>query len=216
MVICQIVGIIYPPPEIRNIVDKTASFVARNGFEFEARIKANEAGNAKFNFLNPTDPYHAYYQSKVKVPPPPFPPPLGYRLPTSGAVTGLPRGEGPGAVIPGHGGLRRRLGTPRPHQNTGGRQGCRGSLLPSPSQPPPPLLWPSGCPQGAPGRLRVLRGPCHHQLLRLVSPLTSSRLIGKKALWLEGPDPADGSVRGAERAAVPDGADGAGGSELPV
>lgn len=24
-----IVGIIYPPPEVRNIVDKTASFVAR-------------------------------------------------------------------------------------------------------------------------------------------------------------------------------------------
>jgi len=27
----KVVGIIYPPPEIRNIVDKTASFVARNG-----------------------------------------------------------------------------------------------------------------------------------------------------------------------------------------
>ena len=25
-----IVGIIYPPPEVRNIVDKTASFVARS------------------------------------------------------------------------------------------------------------------------------------------------------------------------------------------
>lgn len=27
----SIVGIIYPPPEVRNIVDKTASFVARYG-----------------------------------------------------------------------------------------------------------------------------------------------------------------------------------------
>ena len=83
-----ITGIIYPPPEIRNIVDKTASFVARNGLEFEARIKvsncinsmhrcsspegmvlhfqANEAGNVKFSFLAATDPYHAYYQAKVK------------------------------------------------------------------------------------------------------------------------------------------------------
>ena len=25
----------------------------------------NEAGNVKFNFLNPTDPYHAYYQHKI-------------------------------------------------------------------------------------------------------------------------------------------------------
>ncbi|XP_066500734.1 splicing factor 3A subunit 1 [Hoplias malabaricus] len=60
-----IVGIIYPPPEVRNIVDKTASFVARNGPEFEARIRQNEINNPKFNFLNPTDPYHAYYRHKV-------------------------------------------------------------------------------------------------------------------------------------------------------
>ncbi|XP_028853017.1 splicing factor 3A subunit 1 [Denticeps clupeoides] len=59
------VGIIYPPPEVRNIVDKTASFVARNGPEFEARIRQNEINNPKFNFLNPTDPYHAYYRHKV-------------------------------------------------------------------------------------------------------------------------------------------------------
>ncbi|KAK0088919.1 hypothetical protein PV325_010240 [Microctonus aethiopoides] len=61
-----IVGIIYPPPEVRNIVDKTASFVARNGPEFESRIRQNELGNAKFNFLNFGEPYHAYYQHKVK------------------------------------------------------------------------------------------------------------------------------------------------------
>lgn len=60
-----VIGIIYPPPEVRNIVDKTASFVARNGPEFEARIRQNELGNPKFNFLNAGDPYHAYYQHKV-------------------------------------------------------------------------------------------------------------------------------------------------------
>ncbi|VVD00115.1 unnamed protein product [Leptidea sinapis] len=51
---------------VLDIVDKTASFVARNGPEFEARIRQNELGNPKFNFLNPGDPYHAYYQHKVK------------------------------------------------------------------------------------------------------------------------------------------------------
>ncbi|KAK7454123.1 hypothetical protein BaRGS_00039595 [Batillaria attramentaria] len=61
-----VIGIIYPPPEVRNIVDKTASFVARNGPEFENRIRQNEVNNPKFNFLNPTDAYHAYYQHKVK------------------------------------------------------------------------------------------------------------------------------------------------------
>ncbi|XP_060526322.1 splicing factor 3A subunit 1 [Cylas formicarius] len=60
-----VIGIIYPPPEVRNIVDKTASFVARNGPEFEARIRQNELGNPKFNFLNSGDPYHAYYEHKV-------------------------------------------------------------------------------------------------------------------------------------------------------
>ncbi|KAB7496266.1 Splicing factor 3A subunit 1 [Armadillidium nasatum] len=61
----SVVGFIYPPPEVRNIVDKTANFVARNGPEFEARIRQNEQNNAKFNFLNVGDPYHAYYQHKV-------------------------------------------------------------------------------------------------------------------------------------------------------
>lgn len=48
-----------------DIVDKTASFVARNGPEFEARIRQNELGNPKFNFLSSGDPYHAYYRHKV-------------------------------------------------------------------------------------------------------------------------------------------------------
>ncbi|XP_015795989.1 splicing factor 3A subunit 1 [Tetranychus urticae] len=62
----ETIGIIYPPPELRNIVDKTASFVARNGPEFETRIQQNEQNNPKFNFLKAGDPYHAYYQYKVK------------------------------------------------------------------------------------------------------------------------------------------------------
>lgn len=59
------VGIIIPPPDIRAIVDKTASFVARNGPEFEKRILGSEKNNAKFNFLLSTDPYNAYYKSKI-------------------------------------------------------------------------------------------------------------------------------------------------------
>ena len=37
-----------------------------SGPEFESRIKLNEAGNAKFNFLNAHDPYNAYYRHKIK------------------------------------------------------------------------------------------------------------------------------------------------------
>ena len=35
------------------------------GIEFEKRILANEAQNVKFNFLNPADPYHAFYRMRV-------------------------------------------------------------------------------------------------------------------------------------------------------
>lgn len=49
-----------------DIVDKTANFVARNGPEFESRIRQNEIGNPKFNFLSHGDPYHSYYQHRVK------------------------------------------------------------------------------------------------------------------------------------------------------
>ncbi|RZC71378.1 hypothetical protein C5167_034675 [Papaver somniferum] len=59
------IGIIHPPPDIRTIVDKTAHFVAKNGPDFEKRIIANNAGNAKFNFLNGSDPYNAYYQHRL-------------------------------------------------------------------------------------------------------------------------------------------------------
>ncbi|XP_076959177.1 putative splicing factor 3A subunit 1 [Bidens hawaiensis] len=59
------IGIIHPPPDIRTIVDKTASFVAKNGLDFEKRIIVSNAGNPKFNFLNGSDPYHAYYQHRL-------------------------------------------------------------------------------------------------------------------------------------------------------
>uniref|UniRef100_A0A0D6QZE4 Splicing factor 3A subunit 1 n=1 Tax=Araucaria cunninghamii TaxID=56994 RepID=A0A0D6QZE4_ARACU len=87
------IGIIHPPPDIRNIVDKTAQFVARNGPEFEKRILANEKNNAKFNFLNPSDPYHAYYQHRVsefrqqlQAPAPPAPPPETPAAPAADGV----------------------------------------------------------------------------------------------------------------------------------
>jgi splicing factor 3A subunit 1 len=34
--------------------------------EFENKIREREASNMRFNFLNPLDPYHAYYKNKVK------------------------------------------------------------------------------------------------------------------------------------------------------
>lgn len=59
-------GIIFPPPDIRGIVDKTAQFVAKNGPEFEQRVLSDQSNGQKFNFLLPGNPYRAYYDAKVK------------------------------------------------------------------------------------------------------------------------------------------------------
>ena len=63
----KVQGVIIPPPEIRAVVDKTAQFVARNGKSFEQRILlSNEGKTSKFNFMQSFDPYHAYYEFKIR------------------------------------------------------------------------------------------------------------------------------------------------------
>lgn len=54
-------GIVLPPREIRNILEKTAGYVARNGALFEDRIREKERTNPKFSFLNEMDPYFGFY-----------------------------------------------------------------------------------------------------------------------------------------------------------
>lgn len=63
----KVTGVIIPPPDIRAVVDKTAQFVARNGKSFEERILASSEGKtAKFSFMKISDPYHAYYEHKIR------------------------------------------------------------------------------------------------------------------------------------------------------
>ncbi|KAJ8934305.1 hypothetical protein NQ318_008489 [Aromia moschata] len=50
--------------ELRNIIDKLAQFVARNGPEFEQMTKNKQKGNPKFQFLYGGE-YFNYYQFKV-------------------------------------------------------------------------------------------------------------------------------------------------------
>ncbi|OLN86038.1 Pre-mRNA-splicing factor [Colletotrichum chlorophyti] len=58
-------GVVLPPREIRNVLEKTAGYVARNGLIFEDRIRDKERANPKFSFLNDADAYHAYYQWRL-------------------------------------------------------------------------------------------------------------------------------------------------------
>jgi splicing factor 3A subunit 1 len=79
-----VTGIIYPPPDIRSksyrytrdhplanrhnfieMIDKAAANLATKGPELENHIReANKDG--RFNFLNPSDPYYAYYRFKYQ------------------------------------------------------------------------------------------------------------------------------------------------------
>ena len=61
----QNVAMIYPPPELKKIVDKVANLVIKYGEEFEEKLK-NDENNKKYSFLNKDDPYYLYYSSKIK------------------------------------------------------------------------------------------------------------------------------------------------------
>jgi len=60
------VGVIEPPPDLKAVVDRTADFVRRVGSQFEAEIKQRNSRSTKFGFLDPSNPYHAYYRQRVQ------------------------------------------------------------------------------------------------------------------------------------------------------
>jgi splicing factor 3A subunit 1 len=63
----KVVGVIIPPPEIRAVIDKTSIYVAKGGKSFEQRVlESKEGKTAKFNFMREMDPYHAYYEQKIR------------------------------------------------------------------------------------------------------------------------------------------------------
>lgn len=56
-------GLLCPPTELRNIIDKTATYVLKNGKEFEDILRTKN--DQRFTFLQYTDPYYKYYTFKV-------------------------------------------------------------------------------------------------------------------------------------------------------
>lgn len=57
-------GTVLPPRKVREVVEKTAGYVARNGQSFEEKLRQRE-GDAKLSFLYPEDAFHAYYQWRL-------------------------------------------------------------------------------------------------------------------------------------------------------
>lgn len=64
------VNVFSPPPlapadqELRNVIDKLAQFVARNGPEFEKMTMEKQKDNPKFSFLFGGD-FYGYYKYKL-------------------------------------------------------------------------------------------------------------------------------------------------------
>lgn len=58
-------GVVIPPREIRNVLEKTAGYVVRNGTTFEDRVREKESRNPKFCFLDPNDAYFGFYQWRL-------------------------------------------------------------------------------------------------------------------------------------------------------
>jgi splicing factor 3A subunit 1 len=58
--------VIYPPADIKGVIDKTAEFVAKVGEDFEKKVAMQQSGQPKFAFLNVGNPYRKYYELRVK------------------------------------------------------------------------------------------------------------------------------------------------------
>lgn len=56
---------IVPPADVQIIIDKMASYVAKNGRDFEAIVKSK--GDPRFNFLELSHQYHGYYAHKLTI-----------------------------------------------------------------------------------------------------------------------------------------------------
>lgn len=53
----------FPPESLQNIIDKTASYVIKNGKSFEDILRTKD--NQRFSFLDNTNEFHRYYLYKV-------------------------------------------------------------------------------------------------------------------------------------------------------
>lgn len=53
-----------PPDDIKLVIDKMASYVSKNGSDFESIVRSK--GDQRFEFLNENHEYYGYYKSKIK------------------------------------------------------------------------------------------------------------------------------------------------------
>ncbi|KAK4539894.1 hypothetical protein LTR36_010288 [Oleoguttula mirabilis] len=57
-------GTVLPPRNVREVIEKTAGYVCRNGKSFEEKLRENQ-GTTKLTFLVPDDAFYPYYQWRL-------------------------------------------------------------------------------------------------------------------------------------------------------
>lgn len=58
-------GMIRPPKELQETIEKTAAYVARNGRAFIDRLRSNHRSNPKFAFVFEEDPFWNYFEWRI-------------------------------------------------------------------------------------------------------------------------------------------------------
>lgn len=58
-------SIVQPSAEIKPIIEKTATFVAKHGDAMEQKILSQDKSSSKLSFLHPQDPLNPYYRQLV-------------------------------------------------------------------------------------------------------------------------------------------------------
>ncbi|GME64350.1 pre-mrna splicing factor [Neofusicoccum parvum] len=58
-------GVIRPPKELHDTIEKTAGYVARNGRAFIDRLRANHKSNPKFSFVFEDDAFWPFFQWRI-------------------------------------------------------------------------------------------------------------------------------------------------------
>ncbi|KAF8497079.1 Pre-mRNA splicing factor PRP21 like protein-domain-containing protein [Russula emetica] len=61
-------GLILPPPDVKSTVDRTIVHMNRSSdpLQFEVKLRESRRTDPAFSFLNPADPYHAYYRNRLE------------------------------------------------------------------------------------------------------------------------------------------------------
>ncbi|KAH9171495.1 Pre-mRNA splicing factor PRP21 like protein-domain-containing protein [Lactarius sanguifluus] len=61
-------GLILPPPDVKSTINRTIVHMNRSSdpLQFEVKLRESRRTDPAFSFLNPADPYHAYYRTRLE------------------------------------------------------------------------------------------------------------------------------------------------------